>query len=100
MEEVQSLLAEIVSEVVTKAEKECASTVLRGTKLQIALRKSGLFYGSRHKEYRRLRKTIARQQGRKDAKTGKILNYFLQMLLFRNMLLACCGCSKTKTNPS
>ena len=34
------MLTEIVSEEVTKAEKECASTVLRGTKLQIVLRKS------------------------------------------------------------
>ena len=70
MVDVTSLLDGIVAAVVNKAENECSDSVLAGKKMQIALRKSGLFYSCKDKAYRRLRQTIRRRKERIVAKTS------------------------------
>ena len=76
MVDVKSFLDGIISAVVTKVEKDCKKHVLGGQKYQIALRKSGLFYSSSQKAYRRLRRVIQRQQDRNKTKKQVFLVYF------------------------
>ena len=72
MDTVRPLLAEIIDQVVSNAEKECVGYALAGMKMFLANRKSGLMFKARNKKYRQLARKFSKLK--QEHKTRKGIN--------------------------